>query len=138
MALPIRTTIEDMEAVTFYLATKPTGATPAEARAILDANVLDGRKLNALKNWNLIEDSDGKMRLTETGRKFAKDKGARKAQVLREIVGKIKPYAAVVERAVHKGEFTVTATDVAAHWHQHFRSDASDSDKILNDQAVCF
>lgn len=138
MALPIRTTVGDIEAVLFYLATKPTGATTAEAKAVLDAKVLDGRKLNALKFWGLIEDSDGKMRLTDTGRKFAKDKGVRKAQVLREIVGKIKPYAAVVERAVHKGEFTVTATEVAAHWHQHFNAEVSDNDKILNDQAVCF
>jgi hypothetical protein len=31
-----------------------------------------------------------------------------------------------------------TATDVAAHWHQHFRSEVSDNDRILNDQSVCF
>jgi hypothetical protein len=47
-------------------------------------------------------------------------------------------YGAVVERAVHRKELTIAATEVAAHWHQHFKSDVSDSDKILNDQAVCF
>jgi hypothetical protein len=69
---------------------------------------------------------------------LAKDKGARKSYILREVIEKIGPYAAIVERAVHKGEFTITATEVAAHWHQHFRHEVSDNDKILNDQAVCF
>jgi predicted nucleotide-binding protein len=136
--LPIRTTLEDIAAITSYLATKPTGATGAEAKAVLDAKVLDGRKLNAVKSWGLVEDVDGKMRLTEIGRRLAKDKGARRAEVLREVIATTPPYAAVIERAVHKGEFTIAATEVAAHWHQHFRSDVSDSDKILNDQAVCF
>ncbi len=138
MALPIRTTVADIEAVCSYLATKPTGASTAEAKAVLDSKVLDGRKLNALKFWGLIDDNGGKMRLTEPGRRLAKDKGARRADVLRGVVSTISPYGAVVERAVHKGEFTITATEVAAHWHQHFRSDVSDNDKILNDQAVCF
>ena|ERR1700730_9459978 len=138
MALPIRTTLDDIEAVTSYLATKPTGATPVEAKAVLDSKVLDGRKLNALKFWGLIEDHEGKMRLTEQGRKLAKDKGARRSEVLRDIVKRTTPYAAIVERASHRGEFTISATEVAAHWHQHFSGEASANDKILNDQAVCF
>ena len=32
----------------------------------------------------------------------------------------------------------MTAIDVAAHWHEHFRGEVSDSEKTLNDQAVCF
>jgi hypothetical protein len=58
--------------------------------------------------------------------------------VLRECVARIPAYGAVIERAVHKKEWTVTATEVASNWHQHFKAEASDSDKILNDQAVCF
>ena len=138
MSLPIRTTLGDIEAIAFYLATKPTGATNKEARAVLDSKVLDGRKLNAIRFWGIMEDQDDKSRLTELGRRLTKDKGARKANALREIVGSIAPYRAVVERAVHKEEFTITATEVAAHWHQHFKEDASNNDKILNDQAVCF
>jgi hypothetical protein len=138
MPLPIRTTVQDIEAIASYLATKPTGASQAEAKAVLDSKVLDGRKLTAMKFWRIIEDTDGKMRLTDIGRRLAKDKGAKRAEVLREVIRSIRPYAAVVERAVHKGEYTITATEVAAHWHQHFRNEVSDNDKILNDQAVCF
>lgn len=138
MSLPIRTTIEDVRTICAYLATKPTGATSSEAKAVLDSSVLDGRKIMALKFWGLIEDNGGKMRLTEPGRQLAKDKFARAASVLRDRISRIRPYAAIVERAVHRQELQVTATEVAAHWHEHFKADVSDSDKILNDQAVCF
>ena len=32
----------------------------------------------------------------------------------------------------------MTATEIAAHWHDHFKDAVSDADKILNDQAVCY
>jgi predicted nucleotide-binding protein len=138
MALPIRTTVGDIESVCSYLATKPTGATLSEARTVLDGKVLDGRKLSAMKFWGLIDDDGGRMRLTESGREVAKNKGARRAEVLNETIAGIRAYAAIVERAVHRGQFVVTATEVAVHWYQHFRGDVSENDKILNDQAVCF
>ncbi|WP_158595785.1 TIR domain-containing protein [Oleomonas cavernae] len=139
MALPIRTTLADVDALCGYLITKPTGANTAEAKAVLDEKILDGRKLSALKVWGLIEEtSAGKMRLTERGRLVSKDKGARRSSALKEVVSSISPYVAIIERAIHRGETALTATEVATHWHQHFKSDASDSDKILNDQAVCF
>lgn len=137
--LPIRTTVADVEAICGYLITKPTGATATEARAVLDEKILDGRKISAVKYWGLVEENGAKMRLTERGRLLAKDKGAHKAEALRQTVAAIRPYASAVERAVHRKENTVTATDVASHWHQHFAAEAgSDSDRILNDQAVAF
>ena len=60
MALPIRTTLNDVQAVCAYLTTKPTGATLREARTVLDSKVLDGRKLSALRIWGLVEENDGK------------------------------------------------------------------------------
>jgi predicted nucleotide-binding protein len=138
MSLPIRTTDDDVMAMCSYLATKPTGATLREAAAVVDKKVLDGRKLSALKCWSLIDEADGRVKLTELGRRIAKDKGARRSEVFREIIGAVPPYRASVERAVHSQEFSVSATEVAAHWHEHFRDEASANDKILNDQAVCF
>lgn len=138
MALPIRTTLSDIDALCGYLVTKPTGATVSEAKAVLDSKVLDARKLNALKLWGLIDDSSGKMRVTEPGRMVAKDGGARRAEALQGVVLSIPAYASIIERAVHRGEMTLSAVEVAAHWHEHFKGDASENDKILNDQAVCF
>jgi predicted nucleotide-binding protein len=137
MALPIRTTIEDVQEVCTYLSKKPTGATLKEAKAVLDGKHLDGRKLSALRFWGLIE-GDERMKLTTRGREAVRDHGARQAAVLAEAIRGIEPYRAIVERAAHRGEKALTAVEVAAHWHEHFKGEVSSNEKILNDQAVCF
>lgn len=139
MPLPIRTIIDDVEAVCSYLVTKPTGATLAEAKAVVDKKHLDARKLAALKIWGLIEDrADSKMRITDRGRNCVRNAGAGRSEALRDIVHELKPYTAVVERVALRREKTMPATDVAAHWYEHFKNEVSDSDKTLNDQAICF
>lgn len=138
MALPIRTTLNDIDAICGYLVTKPTGATLAEAKAVVDSKRIDGRKLSALRFWGLIEDDGNRMKITDRGRQFVKDNGAFRSEALREVVRYVPPYVAMIERAVHRSEDTVTATEVAAHWHEHFKDEVSESEKILNDQAVCF
>ena len=138
MSLPIRTTPDDISAVCAYLVTKPTGATLAEAKAVVDKKNLDGRKLTALKFWGIIEDDGNKMKITDRGRRCVKDSGSSRSGVLREVVRRVPTYLSVVERVAHRHEETISATDVAAHWHEHFKSEVSDSDKTLNDQAVCF
>lgn len=138
MLLPIRTTLEDLNAVCVYLATKPTGATLPEAKAVVDKRYLDGRKMAALKLWGLIEEADDKIKITEPGRRFVKDSGSSRSDVLRDVVRQVPPYLAVIERVAHRNENSISATEVAAHWYEHFRADVSDSEKILNDQAVCF
>lgn len=138
MNLPIRTTIKDIEVFCRYLATKPTGATISEAKAVLDSKVLDNRKISAFRFWGLIEGNGEKMRLTDAGQRLAKDKFAKRAEVLKKVVAQIQPYAAIVERVVSRGESIITATEVGSHWHQHFPDLVSDKDKTLNDQAVCF
>ncbi len=138
MSLPIRTTLEDIDAICRYLTTKPTGATLAEAKAVLENRHLDGRKLSALRSWGLIEDTDDKLKITELGRRAVRASGASRSEVLRQVVRQLAPYSAAVERVVHRHEETITATDLAAHWHEHFRDEVSNSDNILNDQALCF
>ncbi len=138
MPLPTRTTLEDINAICGYLTTKPTGATLAEAKAVVDRRRLDGRKLSALKLWGLIEDTDDKIKITEMGRRAVRDSGAFRSEVLRQVVRQLAPYSAAVERVVNRHEETITATDLAAHWHEHFRDEVSNSDEILNNQAICF
>jgi hypothetical protein len=110
----------------------------SEAKKVLDTKYLDGRKLSALKLWGLLEDSEGRLKLTPEGRLAAKDAGAGLAPVLSRVVARIEPYKAIVERAALRKELSISATDAAVHWHEHFAEEVSDNDKILNDQAVCF
>ena len=138
MLLPFRTTLDDVDAVCGYLVTKPTGTTRAEAKAVIDSRRLDRRKLTALKFWGLIEDDGNKMKVTDRGRRAVRDSGSGRSKVLLEVVRQVPPYVAVVERVAHGREETITATEVAAHWYEHFKNDVSTSDRVLNDQAVCF
>ena len=136
--LPLRTAIEDIEAVCGYLATKPTGALPAEAKAVVDGKHLDSRKLSALKYWGLIEEIEEKLKITEMGRRFVRDSGALRSDVLQEVVRRIEPYRATVERIVNRKERTLPATDLAAYWYENFKLQVSETDKVLNEQALCF
>jgi predicted nucleotide-binding protein len=137
MALPIRTVLEDINVVCGYLAKKPTGASLSEMRKVLDAKYIDGRKLSALKFWSLIDENDGRMKVTQDGRDVIGTDILR-SKTLLKVISRIEPYMAVVERAAHRTEDKITAPDVAAHWHAHFKSETSESDRTLNDQAVCF
>lgn len=138
MSLPIRTTVEDISAICGYLVKKPMGATPTEARTVLDPKYLDGRKISAYKFWGLIDEAqDGRLKISESGRNIIKGPDEKVAG-LRKVIDGTTPYRAIVERALHRQENSITATDVAAHWHQHFTKDVSENEKILNDQAVCF
>ncbi len=137
MALPVKTKLEDIVEVCSYLARKPTGATLAEARAVVNAIHLDGRKLSALKNWALIEDDAGKLKVTPAGRELAKGDDSR-VKVLCDIIRRTPPYFAIVERAVHRAEDSLDSVAIAAHWHEHFRAQVSEKDSTLNEQAVCF
>jgi len=140
MSLPIRTTIADITTLCGYLANKPIGASIAEAKAVLDNSVLDGRKLNAMKFWRLIEEDDdtGKLKLTDLGRSLAKNKFAQQGACLRTVIKNAPAYMAIAERAAHTKEYSINTNEVAAHWHKHFPGDTSESEKVLNDQVVCF
>src|SRR5687767_11499309 len=118
MPLPIRTVLEDIDRVCGYLVKKPTGATVSESRKVLDVKHLDGRKLSALKTWGLVEESGDRFRVTPKGRLAVKDDASRRS-VLLGAIRQIEPYRAIVERAAHKAEESIAATDVAAHWHEH-------------------
>jgi tRNA A-37 threonylcarbamoyl transferase component Bud32 len=137
MALPIRTTLDDIRDICAYFAAKPTGATIAEAKTVLDSKRLDGRKLAALKFWGLIAEDGDRLKASPEGRELTKG-NSWLSTILSGVIRNVQPYCAIVERAGHRQEQSMTATEVAAHWHEHFRGDVGESDSIVNDQAVCF
>lgn len=138
MPLAVRTTTEDILKICQYLSTKPTGVTITEAKRVLDISLLNNRKLSALKTWNLIEDADGRLKVTDDGRLAIKDIDKGMPKVLRSIIRRIEPYNAAIERAAHTNEQSLSAIDVASYWHNHFAEEVANSDEVLNDQAVCF
>lgn len=137
MALPVRATQENIEQTCEYLATKPTGAELKEIRSVLGAKHTDGRKISALKEWGLLEESEGRYKLTETGRRCAKG-GSDRTGALQDVIRNVGPYMSIVERAAHRHEDALTSTDVASHWYDHFKSEVGESEDSIKEQAVCF
>jgi predicted nucleotide-binding protein len=135
MPLPVRTALADIEAICRYLVTKAEGATPAMLAAALGDN-FDLRKLFALKLWGLVADDGSAIRLTERGQRAVREGAPHRESALQEVVATTPPYAAVIASAVARSEPIVLASDVAAHWHQHFKADCQFG--ILNHQTVCF
>jgi predicted nucleotide-binding protein len=136
MGLPVKTVAEDIDQVCNFLGKKPTGASVKEARAVLDSKHLDARKLAALRGWGFIEDVGEKMKLTAMAREFVRGTAAEKKTILCRLIQSCAPYAAIIERAVHRKEESVSSTDVGALWHDHFADDVGSSDTTLNDQAL--
>lgn len=94
--------------------------------------------VTAYKYWGVIEDQE-RLKLTNLGREIAKDSGVHLSKCCAKIIQKIPAYMAIIEKAYHGKLESLSATDVASHWHDHFKeASSSQSDKILNDQAVCF
>jgi predicted nucleotide-binding protein len=135
MPLPVRTTLADIEVICRYLLARPEGATSATLAAAL-SDIFDLRKLFALKFWGLLADDGSTIRLTARGRRALDAAGPEREGALREVVAVTPPYAAVIARTAAQGEPVVLASDVAAHWQQHFKSDCQFG--ILNHQIVCF
>jgi predicted nucleotide-binding protein len=135
MPLPVRTALADIEAICRYLLARPEGATPVELAAVL-GDIFDLRKLFALKLWGLVTDDGNAIRVTARGRRAVDAAGPDRERALREVVAATPPYAAAIARAVAQSEWVLLASDVAAHWQQHFRSDCQFG--ILSHQTVCF
>ena len=138
MSLPVRTTVEDINAVCKYLMAKPIGATLAEARAVVNRKHLDGRKLSALRFWGLIEDENNRFKLTDLGRRSVENSASLQSEVFREVIRGIEPYYSIVERVSFNSEESISATEAARHWYENFKGQVSDSEKTLNLQAICF
>lgn len=136
--LPIRTTQVDITTVVKYLASKPTGASLTEAKKVLDSKFLDGRKIAALKIWGLVSEDQGRYKLTERGRNVAKNGEMGLKAACRQIIKEIEPYKTLIERVSHNKESAISSTEVGAYWHDHYKNITSESDKVINDQAVCF
>lgn len=121
-----------------YLKNKPTGATAAEIKAALGANVIDPRKLTAYATWKLVEKTGDRFKLLERGWRYAR-KPAEEKDILREVIDSIVPYRSVLEWAHHQGLVELTNVDVAAHWHEHHSDQTgTDNENTLKDAAVCF
>jgi|SRR5579883_1351650 len=55
-----------------------------------------------------------------------------------QVIRSCSPYNALIERAAHRKEESVSLADVGAYWHDHFAEEVGKADTTLNDQAMTF
>ncbi|MBU5423442.1 nucleotide-binding protein [Cellulomonas hominis] len=138
MSLPIKTTVEDIRTVVAYFRTKPAGATVAEARGVIGATPLDGRKLRAYTTWDLLAADGERYKLTDRGRRFSRSPDDEIA-VLREVISGIGAYRSAVEWAHHQRFDRITVDELAANWHDHHHAAlGSDNETTIKASVVCF
>jgi hypothetical protein len=138
MSLPLKTTADDVRAISKYLKAKPTGATIAEAKAV-NKSMVDGRKVAAYIAWGVVDRKDGRLKLTSRGLALARDSD-KESNIFREIVSGKAPYRSVIEWAYHQEMAEIDTNDVATNWHEHHRQAVGEdaNDATLRDNAVCF
>lgn len=139
MTLPIKTTVEDALGIVAYLKTKPTGATLSEAKSVVDNRILDGRKMSAYQTWGLVEVDGDRYKLSERGRRLARDPETQSQAVFREVVNAIPTYRSAMEWAYHQKLDSVTVDDLAANWHTHHRAAlGTDAEATIKNAVTCF
>ena len=138
MALPILTTLEDLNKWIDFLKNKISGVTIKEASSIVGKQYADGRKLSALQEWGILSHTGDTINLTPMGRDYVRADPDKRREILQGTLKKIKAYSSVFEWAHYQGISTLTTVDVAARWLEHNKEDVgTDNATSLNNGAVC-
>jgi hypothetical protein len=139
VALPIKTTSEDVRKIVDYFKTKPTGATLEEARASLGGTAVDGRKMSAFRQWGVLTREGEKYNLTPRARDYSR-RPETEVAFFQGILDGSPAYRSAIEWMYHQKFKAVTVNDVASHWHEHHRDTvgADTKDSTLRENAVTF
>lgn len=140
MALPHFTRPDDIEQIVKYLFTKAKGATLNEVKAVLGPKIIDVRKQLAFKALNIIrQDADRIILTTEVGRPLGRANHEEFTRLLAGQLAGIPAYKGVLEWAYHNNISELEATEVGAHWHEHYTEDlGTEKEEEIASRAVCF
>jgi len=140
MSLPYFTRPDDIEKIVKYLFTKAKGATLNEIKAVMGPKIIDVRKILTLKTLNIIRQDADRITLTsEVGRPLGRANNEEFKRLLASQIAGIQAYKGVLEWAYHNNVSELEATEVGAHWHEHYREDlGTEKEEEINSRAVCF
>lgn len=140
MSLPYFTRPDDIEKIVKYLFTKAKGATLNEIKAVLGPKIIDVRKILAFKALNIIRQDADRITLTsEVGRPLGRANNEEFKRLLAGQIAGIQAYRGVIEWAYHNNVSELEATEVGAHWHEHYREDlGTEKEDEITSRAVCF
>lgn len=139
MALPIKTTEEDILVLADYLDHR-VGFTPlAQIRSTVEARHADSRKIEAMRFIGLLERDDENVKLTDEGHAFARATGEKREQIIAAQLKAIPLYQRTLEWMHFQHELEADKTQVAQFWHDKQGSllDGSEG-AALTDAVVLF
>ncbi len=139
MAPPIKTTIEDIDALSAYLKGQ-IGWVPIEkVRKTIDSKLVDARKLEALRYLGLLERDGTNLKLTQAGQDSSRADEAARHEVLRGALKAVPLYNDTLEWIHHGKRAEPTKTDVGNYWNDHQQDQLDGAkDAALTDAVVFF
>jgi hypothetical protein len=139
MAPPIKTTVDDIDALFAYLKTQ-VGWVPLEkVRKTIDGKYADLRKIGACAYLGLVERDGGNVKLSESGHRYANGDEAVRAQVLRDAIRQVPLYFQTVEWIYHGKRDEPNRNDVGNYWHDKQQDQLDGAkDAALTDAVIFF
>ena len=122
--LPLKTTIEDLNALTAYLKTQVGWIQIDKVKKAIPSKHADNRKLEATRYVGLIDREGSTIKLTDPGRNYSSSADdAAKARILRDLIRQIPLYHQTAEWMHFSSKDAPTKTEVANYWHDSHGSE---------------
>jgi len=141
MALPTKTTTEDLDIVLGYLRTQVGWTLIKKISSAIPAKHAHAFKVEAMRYLGLIERNDSnEIKLSDTGRSYAEAKNpAQKAAIIASRLKTVPLYEATLEWIHYNQKEAPTKTDVANYWHdKHASATGGASGDALTDPVIFF
>jgi hypothetical protein len=140
MQPPIKTTLDDINALGAYLRNKVGWSDTDDVKKRIPPKHADNRKIEAMRYIGLLERDGSNIKLSDAGRKYASaTDDTVKATIMRERLREIPLYDATLEWIFHNSLEIATKTDIANHWHDNLSEESAQiTGAALTDAAVFF
>ena len=140
MQPPIKTTLDDINALGAYLRNKVGWSDTDDVKKRIPPKHADNRKIEAMRYIGLLERDGSNIKLSDAGRKYASaTDDTVKATIMRERLRGIPLYDATLEWIFHNSLEIATKTDIANHWHDNLSEESAQiTGAALTDAAVFF
>lgn len=140
MALPLKTTPEDLDKLSAYLRTQVGWVEIDTIKKAIPPKHVHAFKLEAVRFLGLLERDGSNVKLTEAGREYAGGDDGVRAKVMRDRLRTIPLYFSTLQwMHFGAGKEALSKTDIANYWHDNHSVELSGAQgDALTDSTVFF
>lgn len=129
LILPYNVRVEDLDATTRFLKSRPTGATEAEIARSLPNKITDERKVALYELSGFVQIDGGRWRLTSKGSDYVHGDAAKRRATLQDVLRRYGPFHESLSWAHHNNKLVVTANELRHKWVTDFAGMVSTENK---------